>query len=283
MRTPVSAEASSTGQTFAATSWLDIRFEVNRAAYEAQARAVGIQPGWRVLDAGCGSGGFLPILAELVGATGRLDALDLAPENIASVERRLGQWGLSERVATQVGSVLALPYPDATFDAVWCANTTQYLRDAELAAALAELRRVVRAGGLVALKESDATLWRVVPAPAGLLLRAYLATVRAGATEAAGMLRAADLPGWLRRAGLTDIRRHTTLLECSAPLAELALQQWRPYFAFVADATDGLDLPAEDAAFWAAVRDPAMAEAFMHDPNFYACEGNTLAVGRVPG
>jgi 2-polyprenyl-3-methyl-5-hydroxy-6-metoxy-1,4-benzoquinol methylase len=69
MRTPVSAEASSTGQTFAATSWLDIRFEVNRAAYEAQARAVGIQPGWRVLDAGCGSGGFLPILAELAGWT----------------------------------------------------------------------------------------------------------------------------------------------------------------------------------------------------------------------
>jgi ubiquinone/menaquinone biosynthesis C-methylase UbiE len=198
------------------------------------------------------------------------------------VEGRLVQWGLSERVATQVGSVLALPYQDAIFDAVWCANTTQYLSDAELEVALAEMRRVVRPGGLVALKESDATLYRLVPSPAGMLLRAYLARASAGETESYGMLRAADLPGWLRRTGLADIRRHTTLLEFSSPLSSLARQQWRTYLAVMAKATEGLELPAEDTSFWTGVRDTNKAEEFMDDPDFSICEGNTLAVGRVP-
>jgi arsenite methyltransferase len=45
-------------------------------------RSVGIKPGWRVLDAGCGGGSFLPLLAELVGKDGNVSALDPAPENI---------------------------------------------------------------------------------------------------------------------------------------------------------------------------------------------------------
>ena len=88
-------------------------------------RAVGIEPGWRVLDAACGSGSFLPWLAELVGPRGSLAALDLAPDNVALVERRVAGVVLPCPVEARVGTVLALPYPDAAFDAAWFANTTQ--------------------------------------------------------------------------------------------------------------------------------------------------------------
>lgn len=48
--------------------------------------AVGLQASWHVLDASCGSGSFLPLMANLIGPSGRLTAIDLAPEHVAAVE-----------------------------------------------------------------------------------------------------------------------------------------------------------------------------------------------------
>ena len=276
------SHASSEGQAYAATPWLDARYVANRAEYEAQLRAVGFALGARVLDAGCGSGSYLPLLAELVGPAGMLDALDLAPENIAAVEGRLVDWGLERRVVTRVGSVLALPYPDGTFDAAWCANTSQYLSDAGMQTALAELRRVVRPGGLVAVKDSDSTLNRCLPAPPGLIPRTYLALAERGGVEEHGTLRAATLPAWLRRAGLAQIRRHTTLIERDAPLPPPTKDQFRDFFAYYASRTEGLGLSPDDEAFWAGLREPSAPDRFLDDPDFYFCEGSTLAFGRVP-
>lgn len=109
-----------------------------------------------------------------------------------------------------------------------------------------------------------------------------MAMTSAGEVESYGMLRAADLPGWLRRVGLTDVRRHNTLLEFSAPLSSFVRQQWRTYLTFMAQATGGLAIPAADAAFWTGIRDTDGAEAIMDGPDFSICGGNTLAVGRVP-
>src|SRR4051812_14639672 len=95
-------QASSTGQAFTDGAWLDTHFEVSRPEYEAQLRAVSLRPGWRVLDAACGSGSFLPWLAELVGADGHLAALDLAPDNVALVERRVADWTLPCPVEVRV-------------------------------------------------------------------------------------------------------------------------------------------------------------------------------------
>ncbi len=50
------AHTTSTGIASSTTDWLDAHFEMARPEYEAQLRAVGIQPGWRVLDAACGGG-----------------------------------------------------------------------------------------------------------------------------------------------------------------------------------------------------------------------------------
>ena len=70
---------TSTGHDLSEGSYLDAHFEAMRPEYEIMIRSVGIQPGWRMLDAGCGSGSILPLLAELVGEGGHISALDLAP------------------------------------------------------------------------------------------------------------------------------------------------------------------------------------------------------------
>ncbi|MDP9373472.1 MAG: class I SAM-dependent methyltransferase [Chloroflexota bacterium] len=274
--------ASSTGQAMTGGGWLDVHFEMARPEYEAQLRAVGIRPGWRVLDAAAGSGSFLPWLAELVGQDGALAALDLAPDNAALVERRAAGWGLPCPLEVRVGTVLALPYPDASLDAVWFANTSQYLTDEDLATALTEFRRVVRPGGLVAVKEADGTLNRVLPGPPGLVLRAIAGWAAAGEVQWRGCLRAAELRAWLCGAGLAGVWGRAALIERAAPLDPTTRRYYRDTLTFVAARVTDLDLPAADAALWARLRDPAALDRFLDDPDFYASEGNILAVGTVP-
>lgn len=274
--------ASSTGQALTSGDWLDTHFEAARPEYEAQLRAVGIQPGWRVLDAACGSGSFLPWLAELVGPSGRLSALDLAPDNIALVERRLAEWQLPCPVETRVGTVLDLPYADDTFDAVWFANTSQYLTDDELGEVLAEFRRVVRPGGLVAVKETDITMYRLYPAPAGLILRWFQAASVLDNVQWLTALRAPALPSWLRRSGLRDVWQRTTLIERAAPLTPIARAQLPNFFHFIAQQAHELELPAADREVWAQLADRAALDRLLDDPDCWFAEANILAVGTVP-
>src|SRR3712207_1725920 len=181
--------------------------------------SVGIEPGWRVLDAGCGSGSYLPLLTELVGRNGHVAALDLASDNVALVEKRLSGWNLPCTVEARTGSLKALPYPDNVFDAVWCANTTLHFGNEELPSVLAELRRVVRPGGLVAVKDLDTNLLRFHPADPFLVFRLSEAGLRAGreTAESIGALRGRGLRRWLERSGLGEGGEENPLLERGAP------------------------------------------------------------------
>ena len=87
-----SSHTTSTGHDFSSPDWLDNHYLAMQPEYEAMLRWVGLEPGWHVLDAGCGSGSYLPLLRELVGRDGALSAIDLAPENIrAAREKALGR------------------------------------------------------------------------------------------------------------------------------------------------------------------------------------------------
>jgi len=50
-------------------------------------REVGIKPGFRVLDYGCGPGSYIAPLAELVGKSGKIYALDVHPLAVRAVQR----------------------------------------------------------------------------------------------------------------------------------------------------------------------------------------------------
>jgi SAM-dependent methyltransferase len=92
----------------------------------------------RVLDAGCGTGGLLAALA--VHAPGlELTGLEL----FAAAARRAGGKSGAPVVG---GSVNAMPFADASFDAAIAADVLCHA-DVDPAAALAELRRVLRPGG----------------------------------------------------------------------------------------------------------------------------------------
>lgn len=98
--------------------------------------------GARVLDAGCGTGGFLARLrAARPGAP--LFGLEYAPDAALRAAHKAG-------AAITVGSVNALPFADATFDAVVSLDVLCHAAVDE-GAAFAELARVLRPGGLLVL------------------------------------------------------------------------------------------------------------------------------------
>ena len=76
-----------------------------------------------VLDLGCGRGAVLVILAKLVshGRAVGLDlwrSVDLSGNSLEAAQRNLSAEGVSERCDLRTGDMMALPFPDATFDLV---------------------------------------------------------------------------------------------------------------------------------------------------------------------
>jgi SAM-dependent methyltransferase len=100
--------------------------------------AAQIGPGTRLLDAGCGAG-LLALLASLRGA--RVAALDASAPLLAIARERLPAADVRE------GDLEALPFADASFDAVTAVNSLFYAAD--MGAAMREIVRVVRPGGRV--------------------------------------------------------------------------------------------------------------------------------------
>ena len=268
---------SSTGLGFTHHTIVDAHFDACREPYGQLLRQVGIEPGWRVLDAGCGGGDFLPWLAELVGPAGRVDAVDLAGENAALAAQRVRDRTLPAPVNVRQGDLLRLPYPDASFDAVWCANTVQYLDDAELTAALRELRRVVRPCGVVAIKELDAHLVTARPTDPYLFTDFFRAAGRVPG-YARQLLRSRDLYRHLKGAGLVGVRQRTVLVEHFAPLTVSAHAFYGPTCARLAVQARELDLNPQ----WELFADPDGADNPLRDPDGYVSEGAVLVVGTVP-
>ena len=280
------AHASSTGQALSGAGWLDTHFEACRPEYEAMLSSVGIEPGWHVLDAGCGSGGYLPLLAGTVGPSGQVHAVDLAPDNVAIVQERLAaSRALPCPVEIRVGDFAALPYPDDRFDALWCANVTQYLGDEELEGVLEELRRVVRPGGVVAVKDVDVTLTRLYPADPFLVVHLCEASLRADPEDghARGSLRGRELRRWLERSGLTHVRQRTSMIERWAPLRPVERRFFADWLAHLARLAGERGVPEGDLATWHELLDPGAPDHLVNRPDFYACEGQVVAYGRVPG
>ncbi len=277
------AYTSSEGLALSNVRWLDTHFEACRPEYEDMLRAVGIRRGWRVLDAGCGGGTHLPLLAGLVGEKGRVDAVDLAAENVDAVGGHPDLQDTPCPVSVRVGSLMALPYSDDNFDAVWCANTTQYFDDEGLLAALAELRRVARPGGTVAVKDVDVQMARFYPADSLLVVRlSEVSLLDRTDAQARGSVRGRELRRWLERAGLEGVWQRTTLIERWAPLKPAEREFFGSWMAYLARIAEERRVPEEDLAAWRALRDPEAPDHLVNHPEFYACEGQVIAVGRVP-
>ena len=121
-----------------AQDWATYVEQVCLRLFGAALDSARVTSGTRLLDAGCGAG-LLALLASLRGAL--VTALDASPGLLAIARQRLPDADVRE------GDLEALPFADASFDAVTAVNSLFYAEN--MAAVMRELVRVVRPGGRV--------------------------------------------------------------------------------------------------------------------------------------
>ena len=160
-----------------------------------------LRAGMDLLDVGCGPASITADLAERV-APGRVVGLDAAAGALEAARATLRERGLSEQVELTCGDIMALPFEDASFDVVHAHQVLQHLADP--VGALAEMRRITRPGGIVAVRDAVYSAMTWFPEPAGMeqWRSVYMATARANGGEPDAGSR---LLSWARAAGFTDV------------------------------------------------------------------------------
>ena len=149
MRSPRASGERYVAQTQAffacrAATW-DTKFGDDLPAYRAAVAEAGIRSGGVAIDVGCGTGRALPPLREAVGPGGSVIAVDLTPEMLAAAGPKSSAAG----AALILADARALPFADASVDAIFAAGLVNHLPDE--VAGLRELARVARPGGVLVL------------------------------------------------------------------------------------------------------------------------------------
>ncbi len=156
-------------------------------------RARVIRPGDRVLDIGAGSGTDTLIAAGLVGAEGKVFALDMTSAMLAKLRRNVAKAG-ARNIEVIAGNAEAIPLPDASVDVVTSNGVLNLVPDKPKA--VAEIFRVLRPAGHVQI--ADIMLAQPVSETAR-------ANPKLWAECVVGALPEADYLGLFRAAGLSNV------------------------------------------------------------------------------
>jgi SAM-dependent methyltransferase len=165
---------------------------------------LGVREGWRVVEMGCGPRGCLDLLAARVGAKGRVVGVERSGEQAERARRFVAERRLTN-VEVREGDARATGLVAASFDLATARLVLVNVPQPEAIAA--EMVRLVRPGGWVALHEADSTTQRCDPplvAQERLIELMNEYARRNGIDRSIG-LRAARL---LRELGVRDVRVH---------------------------------------------------------------------------
>ena len=102
----------------------------------------------RVLEVGCGPGALIQALAAKA-TEGFVAGVDPSPIMLQQTARRNAEAIREGRVRLQLGSAMALPFEDASFDKALSANSLPFWPDQE--AGVKEMWRVLKSGGMIAI------------------------------------------------------------------------------------------------------------------------------------
>ena len=178
-------------------------------------RGLRLAPGALILDAGCGTGEHALRFAELGY---HCLGVDIARPALEKAEARAHAAGLGARVSFGCQPLEAMPYPDASFHAIHCRGVLMHVPDWERA--LAELCRVLKPGGRLALLENN---HRAVE----------MALIRLARRFRTGESRVEVTPGgvefWLDRPGEAPLTRVANVAALSDRLARQGVKVVRRF------------------------------------------------------
>ena len=122
----------------------------------------GLQPGAATLDLGCGPRGTIELLSQRVGPTGRVTGMDVNPVHVDLARQLVLEKGLGNVEILQ-GDARRTGLPSATFDLVYARLLLINIPAPQ--EVMAEMARLTKPGGWVAIEEADAALQQLQQAP----------------------------------------------------------------------------------------------------------------------
>jgi SAM-dependent methyltransferase len=159
-----------------------------------------LSAGQTLLDIGCGPGTITVDLARRV-APGQVVGLDASADVVEQAAAHAEAEGVTN-VRFEVGDLFAVPYEEGSYDVVHAHQVFQHL--SKPLTAMVELRRVVRPGGLLAVRDGDygAFIWHPADPLLDRWLELYLAVTSRNGHNA---LMARSLLGIAQAAGFEDV------------------------------------------------------------------------------
>jgi SAM-dependent methyltransferase/ribosomal protein S18 acetylase RimI-like enzyme len=260
---------------------------VMEPAYRSALATLALPPGSRGLDLGCGPGGLLPLLAEQVGPGGRVIGVDVSQPHLNAAQRLIAEHKLSGTARLEWASLARpLPFADGVFDWVWSADVLWPGRALDPLTALREAVRVTRPGGTIAVWLLAWERNMVIPGEPVLDYALRQAELRTIDPAAATSLHSETALGWLRSAGLSELRLsvHPVVLRPPFNAAERAYLEDSVLADLRRVARE--HIPELDDALWERwerLRDPESPDYLFAQPDYYCIQFGLLASGAVPG
>jgi ubiquinone/menaquinone biosynthesis C-methylase UbiE len=135
---------------------------IRSAARQAAFFLPHLRPGMHLLDCGCGPGSITTDFAKLV-APGQVVGIDIQASEVERATAYATELGITN-VQFRTGDIYNLPFADETFDAVFSNALLDHLSDP--LAALRETYRVLKSGGVVAIRTADRDGYLISPTDA---------------------------------------------------------------------------------------------------------------------
>ncbi|GCE05293.1 methyltransferase domain-containing protein [Dictyobacter aurantiacus] len=116
-------------------------------------RDLQLEKGSFVIDAGCGPGLWTPLLAEVIGARGKILGIDISTEALVTAQRRSHHTWYRQQVQYKRATLEQLPVEPGTADVIFSANVSQYLPDP--VATFAAMGPYLKQNGRIVIKDID--------------------------------------------------------------------------------------------------------------------------------
>lgn len=243
--------------------------------------ALRLPAGSRGLDVGCGIGLNTVRLAEATGPSGHVTGLDVSSELLRYARQLAERTSLSPRTQFVNGDANRLPFDERSFDWAWSSDCVAYNPDLRMEA-IREMARVVRRSGVVAIVIYSSQL--LLPGYPELEARlnatsAGIAPFKKGVKPELHYLRAL---GWLRAAGLTDVRADTFAQTFQAPLSKPVREALICLFGMRwPGVRSGLD--ASDWELFEFLSEPQSKGFILDSPDYYGFFTYSVFRGTVAG
>lgn len=173
-----------------------------------------------VLDCPCGDGFYTQLIAQHLSG-GTLVASDASPDLLRLARDRVPRGTSAAEIDFVEADVYRLPFDDGLFDLVWCAQS--FITLGEPVKAVAELARVTKPGGRIAVLETDEYHHVLLPWPVELeitLFKAVRDECRKRYGSAGKFAQARRLRKVFHDAGLMSVERRTLAMDRTAPFDE---------------------------------------------------------------